>query len=1111
MTSGELVQTLIARGVRLRQEGGQLLVDAPTGVLTSTLQAEIRHSRMELLAFLGEVETGRGDRGVPRLVPGGAGEGPWRLSPSQERFWFLDRIDSSGGSYNLPWAFRLEGPLDVPALEASLSAFVARHAILRVRFVQRNGIPIMEANSAKTRGGFDTSVDLSGIEPTQREQEMNRLLAAWSEERFDLEEGGLFRARLVMLGPEDHALFVLSHSVVWDGWSCDVLLQELHRLYPTFTGGEVADDIRPQQPVIEYVDYAAWQRARVESGTLDGDVAYWRDLLDDLPDATDLPTDRPRPPRSFDGGQIDFRLDGEILRRLTEVGREVGATPFMVLLSAYTALLYRYTWQNDFLVMVPVRGRPRPELEGVIGTFTRPLPVRIRVASDLSFQDHLRAVRTQLLASLDHQSAPFESVIAPTGILTGGESVPELYRSVFTYQNAADRPGTMGSVKVRSFRPGHDRAHGDMNLGVMEHRDCLEGTLDYRADLFDPATASRFLHHFHLILREVSEDPECLLGGLLAADEEEEVGTPVRGEVAEIEVSLPTLLEREPGVVRVPGDVALWQPGRVVSWEEMDHRATALAHDLRESGVVPGTPVACLGAADVDGVIAFLGVIRASGTLIPLPAESTASRTRSLLGATEARHIVAPGGISFPDNGRDFTVLGIPEPEVMARSTAPWRRIPGGPEAIDDPSRIVLLDADAQGKPAPVILPGAAVARALRSVTREVGLRSDRTVLVSGSLGRGGTVFQLLAALAAGARVACLPSPSADDEWDVVDVLAEREVDVAFLTTPLAGRLLGTEWPGTPGLTLVCEGPRPSPHVVDALRARVGGLWWLNGYAGGGVWCFLERLDGVADARAGTGLVPPAAGRFVGPDGRSPLAGIPGRLFLERPGAGDGEPPIDTGELGRWIGPEGAVNGTSRIQRIRRLDGRVWSGGSLVDPREQGYALSGFPEVEDACVVPRTAPGGENRLVAYLVVGAGRPTPTTTDIRSRLGEQLPNALLPHLVLRVEELPRKADGTVHRSALPDPFDRGARASTHGIETGSPEERLIASVWTEVLGREATGTDDNFFELGGHSLLLLTVIGRIEERCGIRMDPRVFFFHTLGGVAAALAEAQREVSS
>ena len=329
------------------------------------------------------------------------------LSFAQQRLWFLDQLEPGSPFYNIPVALRIRGELNLEALQKTLSEIVRRHEVLRTTFKNVEGKPVVVIHEPAP---VEIPVqDLSRLPDEEREQQARRLAREEARTPFDLEEGPLFRTRLLRMGENDHLALITMHHIVSDGWSIAVFIEEVARLYPAFLEGNGAP--LPELP-LQYADFAAWQRKWLQGEHLEKQLHYWKKQLEDAPPVLEVPTDKPRPPvQTFNGDTERMEIPPEVVRQARALGRKEGATLFMTLVAAFQALLSRYSGQDDVVVGTPIAGRNRSELETLIGFFVNTLALRARLNPRISFRKFLRQVREVTLAAYAHQDLPFEQLV----------------------------------------------------------------------------------------------------------------------------------------------------------------------------------------------------------------------------------------------------------------------------------------------------------------------------------------------------------------------------------------------------------------------------------------------------------------------------------------------------------------------------------------------------------------------------------------------------------------------------------------------------------------------------------------------------------------------------
>ena len=1086
---------------------------------------------------------GRAPGPIPRL-PDGSRDLP--LAYAQQRLWLVDRLISRRSTYHVARAFACRGPLAPGALAAALAGVTARHEALRTAFVAVEGEPVQRVVPAAEARPRLPLLDLSRVAGSGRRRgEEKRLLRRVVESPFDLARPPLVRAALLRRAPEDHLLAVVLHHVAADGWSLPIFLGELAELYGAAREGRTA---RLAALPVQYGDYAVWQRERLAGAATERLLDFWTGHLAGAPQVLDLPTDRPRPAeRSLAGGGVDAALDAETAAALRRLGRERGATLFMVLLAAYATVLGRWAAQRDVVVGTPVAGRQRPEVEGLVGFFVNTLPIRVELPPGATFGELVERVRATTLAAYAHEEMPFERLVerlAPQRDL--GHS--PLFQASLSLAAAGEEAPRLAGLAVEPVELDRRESHFELILFAGERGgEAGGGGLDlrfrYDRDLFDRATVERLAGHLVGLLAAAAARPETPLDELPPADEAErrrlaawnaapaarrEVAEPRAGGLHELVVA--RAAERPDAVALVCGGTS-WTYGRLA------RTAHRLAHHLRELGVGPETRVAVCLERSPRLVAALLGVLEAGGAYVALdpayPEARTAFTLRDSGAAVLLTERAAAGAL--PDDGPRRLVLDEDGPWAGEADRPPVMRV--------DPDHLayVLYTSGSTGRPKGVAIPHRG---ALALVRWSEGVFSDDElagVVAATSVCFDLSVFELWVTLARGGRVVL-----------VRDALAVAELDAA------AGATLLNTVPSAAAELLAAGGLPPTIATVslagEPLSARLAAGLHATGTVRRVLNLYGPSEDTTystwAEVPAGGDGRPPAIGRPVAGTrahlldrrGRPQPLGVPGELclageglargYLGRPGrtaASFVPDPFSerpggrlyrTGDLARHrplpeAGPEAADDGVGELVFLGRRDRQVKLRGVRIELGEVEAALAGHPSVAEAVAAVRED-GGDRRLVAYWTAaagddgdppGAGGPGGARSPgLRDHLAARLPAAMVPAALVRLDEIPRLPNGKVDRDALPAPPAPSAAERREPAAPATPTEERLAGLWIEVLPVDAAGAGDDFFELGGHSLLAFRLLARIEETFGVDLPlATVFRRPTLAGLAAAIDAA------
>jgi acyl carrier protein len=440
-----------------------------------------------------------------------------RLSFAQERLWFLNQLEPNSPFYNCPMAVRLNGELDVAALEDTLSEVVRRHEALRTSFNAVQGEPLQRI--AEPFRQDLAVIDLSRLTEAAREITASTLSDQEAQRVFDLTQAPLVRMRLLRLGPQEHAAIMTSHHIISDGWSMGVLIREVGVLYEAYRRG--LESPMKELP-IQYVDYAVWQREWLRGEVLQEEIEYWRAQLAGATAVIDLPTDRPRPAvQRYTGASKGLALSEELTEALRQLSKKEGVTLFMTLLAAFQVLLSRYSDQEDISIGTPIAGRSRTDLEGLIGFFVNTLVLRNRVEGEALFLDLLHDVRETTLGAYAHQELPFEKLVEEMRPERDPSYTP-LFQVMFALQNAPHAPLELAGLTLSPFAPETTAPKFDLTLVLREAGGRIAGAIEYDADLFDAGTIEKMITHFERLLASIASQPHALLKDLKMLSDEDD-------------------------------------------------------------------------------------------------------------------------------------------------------------------------------------------------------------------------------------------------------------------------------------------------------------------------------------------------------------------------------------------------------------------------------------------------------------------------------------------------------------------------------------------------------------------------------------------------------------
>ncbi|WP_225888940.1 non-ribosomal peptide synthase/polyketide synthase [Myxococcus xanthus] len=1059
-----------------------------------------------------------GASGVPPLVAR-THEGALPLSFAQQRLWFLEQLEPGGAAYNDAVAVRVEGALDVALLERSLREVVRRHEVLRATFHDDGGTPSWRIHP-EARLALDR-VDLTSLSGAAQAEALSLRLAEASLRAFDLGAGPPLRATLLQVSAREHVLVLVLHHLVTDGASMGVLVLEVAALYRAFSQGQVS----PLSPLpLQYVDYAAWQRDWLRGEALAAQLAYWQTRLEGAPRALDLPTDRPRPAvRSSRGVSRSMLLGSELSRALKTLAQREGATPFMVLLAGFSALLSRHGGQDDLCVGTPVEGRDRTELEGLIGCFVNTLVLRMSLAGAPSFRELIGRARETVLGAFAHQDAPFEELVKALQPERDLGRSP-LFQAMLVMQEDPLPELVIPGLRLNVQPQPSLTAKFDLRLIITDTADGFSANLELSTDLFEPDTATRLLEHLRVLLEAGVREPEQQVHALPLMTPAERHRVLVAWNDTDRPRPGVSVLHRliEAQVDRTPDVVALSFESNTLTYRELDRRANQLARYLRARGVGPDTRVALCVERSLEMVVGLLGVLKAGGAYVPLDPEYPRERLEYMLADAAAPVLLTQARLSerLPRDGATVVCLDS-EWDAVAREREERLDVTVEGSGL----AYVLYTSGSTGRPKGAMNTHAAICNRLLWMQETYGLDASDRVLQKTPFSFDVSVWEFFWPLLAGARlVMARPGGHREPAYLTDTIARERITTLHFVPSMLRPFLEEAELAvSCASLRRVfCSGEALPPELRDryfsCLLAELHNLYGPTEAA--------VDVTAWACSREDRGHVVPigrpiANARMYVLDARlRPVpTGVPGELYIggaplgrgywQRPdltaerflpdafAAQPGARMYRTGDQARFLA-DGA------IEYLGRLDDQVKLRGFRIELGEIEAVLSQHPGVRAAAVAIREDVPGDRRLVAYVVASSGD---VASELRAFLGERLPEHMVPSAFVTLDALPLSPSGKLDRRGLPAPVRAVQGRGAAHVEPRNALELELAQIWAGVLGVERVGAEDRFFELGGDSILALQVIARARQ-VGIHLTARQLFQHpTVAGLAQVATSRRR----
>ena len=1028
------------------------------------------------------------------------------LSFSQEQLWFLHQLTPEEPVYNEPCTIRLQGAINIDALEKALNEIIKRHESLRTRFITVDGQPVQAIAPPDT---FNLPVvDLRVFPQELREAEALQIATKEAKLLFDLTTSPLLRATLMQLGDFDYRLFLTFHHIITDGVSIySVFLKELAALYEAFSTGRLS----PLAPLpVQYADFAVWQRQWLTQEILESQLDYWKQQLADLP-VLQLPLDRPRPKKgTFRGARQCLVLSFDLTQALKTLSQQEGVTLYMTLLAAFKTLLYRYTGQDDIVVGTFSANRNRPELEGLIGCFLNTLVLRTDMSGTPSFRELLKRVRQVTLGAYAHEDLPFEKLVQTLQPERNLSQNP-LFQVAFAPQ--PPMPSLNSGWTINQLDIQTDTAKFDLSLDVEERPEGIIGRLEYNTDLFDANTISRMIGHFQTLLEAIVANPEQRVSELPLLTEAERQQLLVEWNNTFAEYPQDKCIHQlfEAWAQQQPDAVALVKENQQLTYGELNRRANKIAHYLQSLGVGSEVLVGLCVERSFEMIVGLLGILKAGGAYVPLDPAYPSERLAFMLEDTSVSVLLTQVRLveSLPQHqarvlclDRDWEVIAQHSEENPTSGVTP------------DNLAYLMYTSGSTGKPKGVSVIHQGVVRLVKE-TNYANLRAEEVFLQLAPISFDASTFEIWGSLLNGARLVVMP-PHTPSLQELGQALRQYQITTLWLTAGLFHLMVEEQLEDLKNLRQLLAGGDvlSVPHVKKVLQ-ELKGCILINGYGPTENTTFTCCYPITEPSLVGN-TVPigrPIANTqvYLLDDQLQPVPiGVPGELYIGGDGLARGylnrpdltalafipNPFSDkpgarlykTGDLARYLAD-------GNIEFLGRVDNQVKIRGFRIELGEIEAALLQHPDVREAVVIVREDIPGDKRLVAYVVpkVEAVQEAalPTVGELRSFLLAKLPDYMVPGAFVFLEAMPLTPNGKIDRRALPAPDTSHRELEDKFVAPNTPTEEILAAIWAEVLGLQLVSINDNFFELGGHSLLATQIISRIREAFSIELPLRHLF--------------------
>ena len=1065
---------LAHRGVELRLLDGKLRISAPAGAIDDQIKSELVARKTMLLVRCEE------NREAP-------------LSYAQERLWLLEQFQPGNFAYNIPESADIRASLDAGTLQRAIDLVVARHDALRTEIQQNARGTASQHVHAALQVPLQW-LDYSHIDESSREVHLQQSLRALSRQPFDLRTAPLVRFYLIRMEAQRHVVFINIHHIISDRWSMRILLRELLIAYNAFAAGQAP--ILPPLP-IQYGEFARRERW-LATPELQGQMDYWKGKLNALPDPSPLPfLLHPAVENPFEGAIHSLELSINDTRSVRELARAENASPYIVLLAAYVALLHRLTGATDISVGSPVSSRNSTDTEPLIGFFVNTLVMRCTVTSEMTFASLLQGVRETVLDAQTNQDIPLQRIISEMRDDPRLASAP-IFQTMMGFDSYVGGVAASESSSV-PLDPGF--AKFDITLQMYEDKERISGYFEYRTDLFAPEAVARFADAFVLLLRDalhLTGKPVSSLALISAADRDRLLHTWNRTDMDfPRDRTIQQLFETQ--VDLTPDATALIDGTERIPYGELNRMANRIAHKILSQDRLrePGSKDWIVGVhleRSASMIAAMLGVLKAGAAYLPMDTQYPEERLRFIIEDSAASIVLSDSWVQ----GNASDGAQVLSPFSMRHTRDEPEQNPGvqlSPSAL----AYVIYTSGSTGRPKGVAIEHHSTVSFLTWGKNTFPPEELLGTLASTSICFDLSVFEIFLPLVTGGAVIV-----AKDVLELAELPAAAEVTLVTTVPSAISALLDQKSIPATLRTINLAGEPLSAHLVDRLysETRVKAVNDLYGPTETTTYSTWTKRSAGAAATIGRPL---ANTRVYLVDKGLQLVpqGMPGELLIAGEGVargylgrpeltaekfvtlthlGETDRAYRTGDLCRY-------NNDGTLVYLGRMDQQVKVRGYRIEIGEVEAALRNHPTVDEAVVIVRTSDEAGAALAAAVRLNAGHPL-DTPGLIAHQASLLPSYMVARNIFEVTDFPRTANGKIDRKTLslqivPAEKERLLEPAR------DPLEEQLGAIWQECFHLNQISVHDDFFQIGGHSLLALRLFAEIEARLGRRMMLSVLF--------------------
>lgn len=998
------------------------------------------------------------------------------LTPSQNRLWVLSQLKGGETIYNMPAAIKLKGIIDTERFNQAFIQLIARHEILRTSFRANENGEIRQFVVAADQVKFKiTEKDFST--KTDEEHRIADYLEEKNNEIFDLEQAPLIKASILKLDQDEYLFFLSLHHIIGDGWSIEVLIAEVTRIYNALMQGK---EIHLPALRIQYKDYAVWLNNHLQQEKQQKSAQYWlQQFKGELP-VLDLPSFKKRPLiQTHNGNNITHQFSSDFLEKVKTFSKEQEVTLFMTLMTAINALLHLYTGQNDIVIGTPVAGREHPDLENQIGLYLNTLAIRTVFEENTNFADLLQKQKKILVEAFEHQNYPFDELVGQLN-LKRDSSRSSLFDVLVVLQNQTQLNNfeneKLTSLEIQKYNFSRKSSQFDLSFTFVETKG-LDLKIEYNTDIYDAYLMERMFSHFEKLLVALIAQPEVLIqkAAYLNENEKQKILVDFNDTtvIYPIQKTIVDLFEDQ--VIKTPYNNAVLFEQTTLTYAALNQKANRLAYYLRENySIKPDDLVGIKLDRSERMIVAILGVLKSGAAYIPIDVNYPQERIAYIEKDSNSKIVI--------DEALFEAFI-----EIQEKYSGNNIQKNNKPNSL----AYVIYTSGTTGNPKGVMVEHTNVINLISHQTFVFGIAETENILQFSNLSFDASVEQIFLALLNGASLSIPNNETLLNGKKLEEYITAQNITHLHAVPSLLENIESQKFPF---LKRVISGGDICPVALADSWNRYCDFYNEYGPTETSVTAIELLYNPVENFSIGRPISNTQV--YILNQALQPVAiGVTGRIFISGAGVTRGylnKPELtadkfianpyskdslmyDTGDLGRWL-PDG------NIEFLGRKDQQVKLRGYRIELGEIETVIAQFSADIKQVIVELKEINSDTFLVAYLVSNA---IVDSLQLKHFLQGKLPNYMIPGFYVILDNFPLTPNGKIDRKALPDLSGNNIIKKEYVGARNETEEKLI-EIWQEVLAVDAIGVQDNFFELGGHSLKAMKLISLIYKEFEIKVS-------------------------